>query len=36
MNKRRQPFVFPTDSETVRNRNTVPRNNDMDANRKYQ
>ncbi len=36
MTKRRQPFVFPTDSETVRNRMQLPANADLDASRKYQ
>lgn len=36
MTRRRQPFVFPTDSETVRNRMQLPANADLDAGRKYQ
>jgi len=36
MARRRQPFVFPTDSETVRNRTQLPANAELDAGRKYQ
>jgi hypothetical protein len=36
MNKKRQPFVFPTDSETVRIRTQMPLNVEHDASRKYQ